>query len=390
MEDRKGEMQKVIIVQDFKNLFNYLPIEEKIHLILSKNKEILSVNEICEKIKIKKRTARKCLSKLENKKLVKRKVGIKINNNFRFGDKWYAIKNFHIKLEDKVYIQYESTHKNNKKIHYLLLPKFIKIDKNFVRCIGLLDAEKTKFRVKKTTLEFVNSEPLIINNIILFFEIFYIPKEYWRWRLIFNGNIKHIVKDKLENIIKFWIENTGLSATNQLLSSPYFTEAKGKYKIKTELGSLNLNYNNLFFHNFVENLLNKIKLIIEKNENFILTYLSGFLCGEAYVGDRKCREIQVGSKDEKQLDFVKKLLNKVGIGTSYAKASSTSPPRILICGKNNFLKIYKMGVFDINLKKKASLVRRLLGYKKMDSMMKHILKKDLEKLDAMLKGRELV
>lgn len=389
VEDKKGAKKKLRVVQNVKEVFNELPTEERIHSMLNESKGV-SVNEICKRAGIKKRTARKCLSRLESKGLVKRKVGTSINKNFRFGDKWYFVKKFQIDLKNKSFIKYESTHRNNKKIHYLLLPRYIKIDEKFVRSVGLLDAEKTKFTVKRGAIEFVNSEPLMINEILDFLEIFYIRKEYWKWRIIFNGNIRHLIKNNIEGITNFWIDNTGLSGDMQHDFSPYFTKPKGSYKIKTMLGSLIIDYNNLLFHNFIENLSKKVRLYIMNNEDLIWFYLSGFLCGEAYVGDRKCKEIQIGFQNSDQLEYVKELLKQVGVNTSYSRASSTSPPRILICSKDNFLKLYEKGIFDINLKKKASLIRRLLGYKKIDDKTKYILSRDLEKLDIRLKERELI
>ncbi len=390
IKDRKGRSKKVIVITKSEGLFGELPIEEKIHAILSKSENYLTVNDIHKKIGIKKRTARKCLFRLEKKGLVKREKGNSINDNFRFGDKWIPKEKFQMDLKNKVYIKYKSKHKNNEKIHFLLLPKFIKIDEKFIRCLGLLEAEKTKFRTKMSSLEFVNSEPMMIKEVINFFENFNIIKEYWKWRIIINGNIKHIVEERKEEINDFWIKETGLSEFRKSKSSPYFTKSKGSYKIITEMGSLNLNYNNLFFHNFIENLLKNLKPIISKNKNFIWAYLSGYLCGEAYVGDRECREIQIGIKEKNQLEFIKKLLRKIGIETSFSKASSTSPPRLLICKKDYFFEIYKNGVFNMNPKKKASIIRRLVSYNKIDPKTRVILTRDLKRINNLLKERELV
>lgn len=384
------EKQKITIVDNEKGLLSTLPIEGKIHLAISKDGGSLSVKEICKKLGIKRRTARKCFYRLESKGLVRRKLGANINGSFRFGDKWHAIKDFELDLKESIYIQYKSKHRNNEKTHYILLPKSVEINEKFVRCIGLLDAEKTKFKAKRKTLEFVNSEPLMINHVLDFFEIFYIRRKYWKWRLIFNGNIRHLIENNVEKITNYWFETTGLDANKKMLCSPYFTKPQGSYKIKTKLGSLCLNYNNLLFHNFVENLSKKIKSIIIKNENYIWAYLSGSLCGEACVGKGECREIHMAFQDEKQLNFVKGLLNKVGIKTSYARACSTSPQRIIICSKDNFLKLYKKGVFDVNLKKKFSLINRLLSYKGLDNKERCFLVKDRMLIKNKLRERQLV
>lgn len=388
IKDRNGNIKKLNI-RNNENLLNILPHKERVHLFLSLKNKKIKIKEIYNNLNLDRRGVSRCLLILEKENKIKRIKGKSLNPYFRLSDKWIINQKFDLNKYNNLYVWYVSKHKNNYKTNYFLFPKKIKLNKDFFTTLGLLDAEKTKFDVKIPTIEFVNSELLILKKVISFFENFNIKPEDWAWRLIFNGRVKDLVKNKVNKIELFWIKNLELNNSKKLKSSPYFTNVMGEPKLKTIYGSVNLNYNNIILNNFLNNLSLKIKLLILKNKEFMYAYLSGFFSGEAYIGDR---QIQIASNDKREYGFTEKILQKLDIKYGNGSATINSPPRFLIAHIEDFLKFYDNNLFDIHPKKKKALILRLLKYQNkykriIDNNLRNKLKNELNEINNFLNKR---
>jgi len=265
----------------------------------------------------------------------------------------------------------------------------LSIDKETITAIGLLDAEKTKFESKRSTVEFTNSEPKIIQSVFSLFLKLNITIDDWTWRLIFCEKL-NLTEENVKRAEEFWISKTNVSSQMKIKNS--FVNLKGKLRSKNYTGSITLNYNNLLLNNFITKLQDFTKNeILIGNKKFAYAYIDGFFSGEAYVG---VRQIQVASKDEKHLFYVISLLESLGIKCGIGKKTSTAPQRLLISKVEDFIKLYQNGVFLVNPNKRRSLIIRLLNYQnkysvKINTKLKNQLIHELNSINILLKKREI-
>lgn len=351
---------------------------EKIKFILSKRK--MTTKDMYKKINLSPRAIRKCLSKLEEKKEVKRIKGKEINKKVRHSDSWILnLKNIIKKVpRNKIFAYYRNEHHNKGyRQHYMFLPKKIILNEDFISAIGFFDAEGSKTHPR--TIEVVNSEPRLINLFIKFFNYFNITKENISYRIIFNRKLPNLLKNSKENInsnsIKFWKNHIKIPDDKKIKIN-YVGKLKGKSKKNIiKYGSLNINYHNVLFRNLFFNLIKESKIQMEK-ENELIAYLRGYFCGEAYVG-KSDRSIQVASKDLNQLEFAKNALEKIGVSSSISKKTSTAPPRIIITNLKGFLILENKNIFKFHQNKKMNLITKILNYKKLDKSIRTKLNKKL-------------
>lgn len=383
----KNGISNPLKIRNSEKLIEILPFEKRVHLLLTLSNRPLNTKEIAIKLNAKNRTIRKVLTILEKRNLIARIDGKTINSNFRYSDTWKVIKKFDIKSFDDLYVWFESNHYNNITIHYALLPKTLIIDEKFIKAIGLLDAEKSKFISKPKVVEFVNSEPQTIKLILEFFNKLLISNSKWKWKLIFNNKLNNY---QLSLVRHFWNKEIGLDLNNELKTSFMIEKIQPNKNI---LGSMNISYNNLLMNNIITNIQNYVKKnIILKDTKLMYAYLNGYFSGEAYVGKR---QIQVASKDNNQLNFVMELLHSLGIKYGIGSETINSPPRLLISRIDDFIKLYENNVFDMHPGKRINLIKRLLDYKNkhrflINSEFKKILNKELYQLNEFIDKRKII
>lgn len=387
----KNNTNKIEIFNSGENILDKLPTNLKIINLLKSGSK--TTKEIYACISCKKRTIRKILATLENKKIVKRVTGNKINSSFRFSDSWCLIKQIEVpKVVPKSYscLWYRTLHHNKGyKNHYMLIPREIPLNELVVSSCGLLIAESTKTIPK--SLEFANSEPIMVQRILDFLKFFNINLSELKWRIVFNGKLKKIYTKTEEKASKhLWLKTTELSSYNEQLSSPHYTKnIKGNMKENVLWGTVDIYYHNTIFRSFILKLLENIKEIVINNRELATYYLKGYLAGEAYVGSHD-REIQFASINNQELNVAYQCLNLLGIKSSFSKATSTSPPRIIITNLDGFLKLYKNNIFELNLYKKLALLNKILRYKKIENGLKENINKEINSVESFIKSRESI
>ncbi len=364
------------------NIEKILKIQNKI-LIFLKNKS-KTASEIERELKLNGRTVRCELLKLEQKKLVKKERGEKISNKGICPNYWTINKIIEIIKTvppSKVCLTYKTHHYSNfEKNHYSFFPSKIVLNEEKLAAIGVFEAEGSKTKYKGT--EIVNCEPILINLFLDFLDDFKISKDKISFRIVFNKNILEKIntnKNELEtNAEKFWRMKTGIRDESKIRFN-YTGNSWGVIRKNPKMyGSLNLNYNNVLFRKFLELLIKKAKKrLIEKKE--IIAYLSGFLAGEAYVGNHD-REIQIASIKVEELDLLQELLIKLNVLSSRSKKTSTSPPRVLITNLASFIKLENYDIFKFHPDKRKALIQKILNYKILDQKLRLQLENKMKKL----------
>jgi len=370
-------------LEEGKEIINVVKGEEKIKFILFKGK--MTTNKIYKKTNLKPRTVRQCLLKLEKKGKVKRIKGKEINKKVRYCDSWILKKEESMVKkvpENKVFAYYKTEHQNKGyRQHYMFFPKKIILNEDFISAIGFFEAEGSK--TKHKSIEAVNSEPKLIKSFLKLLEIFGIAKENLTYRITFNKKIPRLIK-KSKIIIekeaeKVWRKEVQIPK-NKKIKFSHLGKAEGKPKGEIiKYGSLTLNYNSVLFRSFLFELIKECKKNIQTQKEAI-AYLRGYLAGEAYVG-KKDYQIQIASNDENELDFLKKLLEKIEVKNSFSKKTSTCPKRLLISHLKSHIILEKKDIFLFHSSKEKALIIKILNYKNVKEEKRKELEKKLKQIN---------
>jgi len=378
------------IINERESLLDILKIKDKI--IHSLEKGAKTAKELSKELSIASRTIRKNLNILRIEGIVKRDFGERINNSFRYSDKWEILKNPNLNLEvpkNMICVWYKSPYPIGAfRYNYIFLPKKIEINEELLVSFGFFVAEgsKTKFRA----IEITNSEPELIKTFLKSFYNFDIKKSMWRWRIVFNRKFRNFLNEESINNLEissknFWLETCKLYDKN-FINFVYSGQKSGKIrKGSPTWGTLNIQYNNALFAGIMMNFFENIKPLALENNELAINYLRGYLSGEAYVGTRD-REIQIGSKNKNELIFCKFLLEKIGVRCSLCKSTTTSPPRIIITNLDSFLTLNEYDIFKFHPYKKKNLLTKLLNYRNLE---KSSIKDNLEKINDIILQREV-
>jgi len=368
--------------------------EDIVHILSAENKVInlLSLGskatiDMYELLPLKPRTIRQALCSLENKGIVKRKKGVVRNSAFRFSDSWTLAGESSIQTKtpkDMACIWYKSLHHGNTyRYHSSFIPEIIDIDKIAAVAAGFFMAEGTKKRPRG--IEIVNSEPLLLDLFLTFFERLGINRSMWSSRIAFNQKLKkHFSSDTLESHAKvFWDEKCNILAHKIV----YAGTSIGKMRKSTPTcGSLNITYSNVLMRNFFFLLLEKVKLLALKSEELATNFLKGYVSGEAYVGASD-RELQIACVNKEERELAIRLFNKIGIKCSVSTQTSTAPPKILVTYLDGFRILYHKDIFEFHPHKKRNLLLKILRYKTITADERKSICCDLTKVEFMLKNR---
>ena len=371
----RGELK---VINKKQNLNGILKVKDRIVLYLEKG--IKNTKEIENELKLKGRTTRKALFDLENEKIVKRFRKEKMKRKLGESDSWKLIKKKNILKtvpKGKICIFYNTYHGNKTyKNHFIIIPKILLLNENHLSALGFFQAEGSK---KRKSVEIVNSELQLINLFLNFLDHFGIKKENLRFRITLNKKILTKLKMKRKNL-----EEKSMIFWNNLVDNSKYKYKKINYagssignlrKETPKHGSLSIEYCNTKFRLFLKKLLEYTKKNLVNKED-IVAYLRGFFAGEAYVG-KKDREIQIASIDLEELNFVKKLLEKLDLPCSISKETSTSPPRIIITKLKSFLILEELDIFKFHHIKKRNLLIKMMNYKTLDENLRRKYNKKL-------------
>lgn len=238
-----------------------------------------------------------------------------------------------------------------KRYNYLLIPQFLLLDKLTMNALGLLQAEMTRGKLRKSTLSFTNSEPNLINVVMEFFTIFEIDSHEWSWNITFNYKLKEYensqqtIQREQESEL-FWCQSTPID-TQKRCNKLFMYTGNKKYrnmrKGTMRLGSLRISHSNIIFYQLIRNLLEEIKLVTSKEG--IQYYLQGIFAGEGCVRPTifgSLDNVNVGAVNkEDQLLFAQHLF-LLGI------TSTIQPNCVKIHNLRNFLKIYHYNLLELH------------------------------------------
>ncbi len=238
-----------------------------------------------------------------------------------------------------------------KRYNYLLIPHFLPLDKLTMNALGLLQAEMTRGKLRKSTLSFTNSEPNLINVVMEFLKRFKIEPHNWSWNITFNYKLK-----EYENLLQttqreqesesFWHLNVSINE-NSKGNKIFFYTGNKKYKnmrkCTMRLGSLKISHSDIIFYQLIRNLLEEIKLVTSKEA--IQHYLQGIFAGEGCVRQTiygSLENVNLGAIVKEDQLFYSKCLKLLGINCSFEQNC------VKIHNLKNFLKIYHHNLLEIH------------------------------------------
>ncbi len=240
---------------------------------------------------------------------------------------------------------------SGKRYNYLLIPRFLPLDKLTMNALGLLQAEMTRGKLRKSTLSFTNSEPNLINVVMTFFKRFEIEPLGWSWNITFNyklkeyENVRRTIQREQESEL-FWRQKTFIDrqkGCNKLFMYTGNKKFRNMRKGTMRLGSLRISHGDIILYQFIRNLLEEIKDIISIETSPY--YLQGIFAGEGCVQSTifgSLDNVNVGAIVKDDQLFFAKCLELININCSLA------PAYIKIHNLKNFLKIYHYNLLELH------------------------------------------
>jgi hypothetical protein len=267
--------------------------------------------------------------------------------------------------------------KENKgcRFKHLLLPRYIKLDKLTFNALGALQAEMNKHTKRASNIIFTNSEPVLINVVLEFFERLFIEKENWSWSVIFNFKLKNN-ESKIETqareteALAFWTTNS-LINPNKIQNKCLQYTGNKKYENmrpgSMRYGSLRMLFPSIIHYQLILNFLERINELIAKDEGFITYYMQGLIAGEGYVKPTKYKSldsVRIGCTKESEKQYYHALLSRLNIN------SSIEENQISISNQKNFLIMYQLELIKLHPKKYITFLNALLGFKQISLRIK--------------------
>lgn len=240
----------------------------------------------------------------------------------------------------------------------LILPKYIKLNKNFLVSWGIYIGEGSRNRHPKVT----NSEPDIINQAILFFNLLGIDtSRLSAWIQLHERSI-----ESFERVNNYWVSQTYLSEMN--IRTIRIKKSCGWAKVKP-FGTLHLEANSILLQLFIENLIRSTSKVMKALSNEQITYfLKGLFAAEGSVGLAKTgsvNEINFTSTRKEERTLVKLLLTKLDISSH----EYDDRFEIRIFGFNNLKKLKDADIFEYHPERKSKLEN---GFDKLNFRLKVI------------------
>ncbi len=264
---------------------------------------------------------------------------------------------------------------NSYRFKYVLLPRYIQLDKLTLNALGLLQAEMTKYTKRASNIIFANSDPNLINIVLRFFERLFIKNNKWSWNITFNFKLKNkeskleIVKRE-EEALNYWKSKTMINPQKNQNRCLQYSGNKKYQNMRANsprYGSLRVIFSNIIIYQVILKLLKDVRKIIKEDEDTIKYYLQGIIAGEGYVKPSKHKSldsVRIGCVNKKEKLFYHNLLQYLNIGSSIEKQ------QVSISGQANFLKIYKLDLIRLHSKKYNVFLNSMMGFKQISLNLK--------------------
>lgn len=249
---------------------------------------------------------------------------------------------------------------------YLLIPRFLPLDKLTMNALGLLQAEMTRHTPRFCNIIFTNCTPNLINIIIDFFERLGIARVYWSWSIVFNYKLKQIesteeTKRRETAALEFWLKKAKIAEhrkRNKFILYAGNNRTNNMDKDTNRLGTLVMCYSDLLLYQLILALLEKMKSLMMSEE--VKHYLQGLFAGEASVAltpTKSIDNVNVGAIRKDEQEFFANCLIALGITSSSDKFA------IRIHNRENLIKIYKYGLLSLNKERNEKFLKGFLNFK---------------------------
>jgi len=254
---------------------------------------------------------------------------------------------YFLPYQDKLIIFYNG--RGNSRPYPLCLPHYLKLDKTFLVGLGIYLAEGARNRRAKVT----NSEPLVIDQGIDFFELIGIKKSKLRaWLQLHERSIK-----SLEEAKNFWIKNTKLSKNN--ITKLRFKKSTGNAKVK-QFGVLHLETTTILPQLLVNNLLSYISSILKLlPQRELIYFLQGAFAGEGSVNITKTGTVNMvryTSTNIEERNMIKNILNKLRLNVHESNTKSNARHDISVMGFFDIKKMFEIDIFRYHPLRKQKLL----------------------------------
>lgn len=239
----------------------------------------------------------------------------------------------------------------------LMLPECLKLDDTFLVGLGIYLGEGSRNRKPKVT----NSEPVVINQAIRFFELFSIHRKRLRaWIQLHERSVKNF-----NEVREFWIRSTDLKEEN--ITGIIIKKSSGNSKVK-QYGVLHLEASFILLQLLIQGLMEEVFTIVTKiSRNQTIPFLQGAFAAEGSVEAAKSGSVRTVSYTSTRSDergLIKNLLEKLGIVVhEYKKGFS-----LRIHGFENLRRLVEIEIFKYHPIRNEKLT---VGFRKLENSKKN-------------------
>lgn len=227
----------------------------------------------------------------------------------------------------------------------LVLKKEIKLNQDLLVGLGIYLGEGSTNRKPKVT----NSEPVIINKAIKFFEILGIKRSKLKGWI----QVHERADRSFEDIRKYWIKHTNLE--NRNITNMRIKRSSGTAPVKDH-GTLHLESSFILSQLAIQNLLKLIPDILNRLSRIEKTYfLQGLFAGEGSVylrSNKSLASVDYSSKKPEERNIIQNLLKEIGIDS----IKDDKWYRVRIYGFKNLKKLVDIDIFKYHPERKKKML----------------------------------
>lgn len=240
----------------------------------------------------------------------------------------------------------------------LVLQKEIELNQDFMVGLGIYLGEGSRNRKPKVT----NSEPIIIEKAIEFFEILGIEKSKLKgWIQVHERSDK-----SFGDVRNFWLKNSSLE--NRNITGIRIRKSTGSAPVKN-YGTLHIESPFILSQLLVQQLLELVPDILDNSsKRGKICFLQGLFAGEGsvFLNKRKSvASVDYTSKKPEERYIVQDLLKEIGISS----VNDDKYYRIRMYGYDNFKKLVDIDIFKYHSDRKDKL---LTGFERLKSSLSKV------------------
>jgi len=244
------------------------------------------------------------------------------------------------------------------------IPKSISVNDETFEVIGLLKAEMSKTFGRPLT--FCNSEPLIINRVIDWFNReFCFSHKIWKWYIKININeptdkyYKRFIENKVTN---FWLNNSKIFYKNNYPKTvSYVKYTKNKKLASPDFGTLIIEKRDSIFCQLIINLVERLSSEVPNYSNQqIKCFMRGIIAGEGCIAinlQAKAYRVQIASVNKKDKQLYYDCLKKIGVLSKIYKDDM-----VAVSKKENHMKLLNYDLVSLHPQKHTKFLDMIRLY----------------------------